>query len=126
MSSKAKIIAVVAVLLAIALFPVWRSLGSAREMTPPKLDTPKGEECVEDAEYMIGNHMDLLNTWRDQVVREGGQEYTSSSFHKTYVMSLTGTCLECHTSSEKFCDRCHEYADVEPTCWNCHVETKGS
>jgi hypothetical protein len=128
MSDRAKVIVLVVVLLAGALFPVWRMFGETRETTrPPELELPKNaSDCVEATDYMIGNHMDLLNRWRDAVVREGEKEYTSSSFGKTYVMSLTGTCLECHTDSEKFCNRCHDYADVQPTCWNCHVETRGS
>ena len=31
------------------------------------------------------------------------------------------TCMGCHKSKERFCDRCHEYSDVTPPCWECHV-----
>jgi hypothetical protein len=36
-------------------------------------------------------------------------------------MSLTGTCLDCHSDKEKFCDACHTYSAVDPYCWDCHV-----
>jgi hypothetical protein len=71
---------------------------------------------------MAANHMDLLDQWRDSVVREGVWEYTSNAFGTKYKMSLSGTCMECHNDRETFCDRCHTFAGVEPNCWNCHVE----
>ena len=39
-----------------------------------------------------------------------------------YDKSLTRGCMACHTSRENFCARCHDYADVRPACWDCHVE----
>jgi nitrate/TMAO reductase-like tetraheme cytochrome c subunit len=36
-------------------------------------------------------------------------------------MSLSQTCLGCHSNKEKFCDSCHTYSGVKPNCWNCHV-----
>jgi hypothetical protein len=41
---------------------------------------------------------------------------------RVVTMSLTGTCIKaCHADKTVFCDRCHAYAGVTPTCWNCHV-----
>jgi hypothetical protein len=77
---------------------------------------------VEDKEFMIAYHMDMLNTWRDDVVRRGEHVYTSKS-EKTYEKSLTRTCLKCH-NREDSCDRCHAYADVHPYCWDCHLGQK--
>jgi hypothetical protein len=37
-------------------------------------------------------------------------------------ISLTGTCLGCHGAKRDFCDRCHEYASVQITCFGCHVD----
>ena len=124
MSDKAKIIIGLAVFLVLAMFPVWYAVGSAGDAAAPELELPQGE-CVEDAQYMKANHMNLLNDWRDAVVRDGQKEYTSSS-DKKYVMSLTGTCMSCHTSRETFCRRCHDYANVQPGCWDCHLEPKGN
>ena len=128
MSDKAKIIVGLAVFLVLALFPVWYAVGSAGGASAPDPELPKGAPeaaCVEDTQYMIANHMDLLNQWRDAVVRDGQKEYTSSS-GKKYVMSLTGTCLSCHSNRETFCLRCHNYANVQPNCWDCHLEPKGN
>ncbi len=69
---------------------------------------------------MRANHMRLLNDWRDLVVREGERTYTAAD-GKVYEISLTGTCLKCHSNKETFCDRCHDYAGVTPSCWNCHI-----
>ena len=108
--------------LVLAAFPFWNRLFAAGDAAAPELEVPENAtRCVEATEYMTANHMDLLNRWRDAVVRQGRREYTSSSGEQ-YVMSLTGTCLGCHTSREAFCTRCHDYANVDPTCWDCHLE----
>ena len=41
---------------------------------------------------------------------------------KTYNMSLSNTCMDCHDNKAEFCDRCHDYASVRPYCWDCHIE----
>ena len=90
-------------------------------------DPIHGTQCVESREFMLANHMHLLDQWRDAVVRDGRVEYTSVSYpDRTYTMSLTGTCLNCHASRDNFCTRCHDYANVDPTCWDCHVESRGN
>ena len=122
MSEKAKIIVGLAVFFVLALFPIWYAVGSAGD-APER--PPLQGECVESKDFMTGNHMNLLNDWRDAVVRDGEKEYTSSS-GKKYVMSLTGTCMGCHSNREAFCRRCHDYANVEPNCWDCHLEPKGN
>jgi hypothetical protein len=37
---------------------------------------------------------------------------------------LQNTCLNCHNNKSKFCDQCHNYAEVTPYCWECHIEPK--
>jgi hypothetical protein len=109
-------------------FPIWQPLVAAGETAAPELEYPKGESkkpCVEPTEYMKANHMNLLDAWRDAVVREGLTKYTAST-GETHDMSLTRTCLSCHTNRDTFCTKCHDYADVEPTCWECHVEEGGN
>jgi hypothetical protein len=71
---------------------------------------------------MRADHMTLLNEWRDLVVRENQRTYTATDGTE-YEMSLTKTCLDCHSNKEEFCDKCHTYADVSPYCWDCHVES---
>lgn len=107
---------------ALASFPFyWYAAGKDRPF--PKLELPKKEKnCIESTAFMQANHMRLLDAWRVAVVRDDLLMYTSKS-GKTYEMNLHKTCLRCHTSTAKFCDRCHEYNDVTPPCWDCHVPT---
>lgn len=126
MSDRTKIVIALVVVLVLASFPTWQALGAAGGAGRPELELPENEtECVEDTEYMTARHMELLNQWRNAVVREGETEYTSTS-GETYTMSLTGTCMDCHDNQETFCQRCHDYANVAPRCWACHVEPGGA
>ncbi len=120
-----KIIAGIVIFLILITFPLW--YGKGRAVAPPdlELDTPAIQQltdkrCVEDTAFMRANHMKLLATWRDDVVRDGKRFYTATD-GRTVEMSLTGSCLKCHSNKERFCDRCHDYAGVKPTCWNCHI-----
>jgi hypothetical protein len=67
--------------------------------------------------------MTLLNEWRDKVVRGEDRIYVSAS-GKPFNISLSETCMNCHSNKAEFCDRCHDYVDVSPYCWDCHVEPK--
>jgi len=103
--------------LGLLTFPVWHNLSAHVTAKGPDVKLPGAEKkCVAPVEYMRTSHMNLLIAWRDQVVREG--EPMSGK-------SLTPTCLEkCHGSKADFCDRCHNYAAVTPSCWNCHEDRK--
>ncbi len=119
-----KIFAGLAVFLALVALPFWYG-GRERPAPVLDLDTPAirqlpERKCVEATPFMRANHMRLLNDWRDLVVREGERTYTAAD-GKLYEISLTGTCLKCHSNKETFCDRCHDYAGVTPSCWNCHI-----
>jgi hypothetical protein len=109
------------VFLAVVLFPIWHGALNSEVPVAPELEYPEEAACIESAEYMRANHPALLNEWRDAAVRDGEIEYISTTGER-HTMSLTGTCMECHQSKETFCVRCHEYADVNPDCWSCHVE----
>ncbi len=99
----------------------WAVSGGG-EQTRPELEPARaGSVCVEPAAFMVPEHPVLLNQWRDAVVRDGETEYTSRS-GDTHVMSLTKTCLDCHGEPQGFCVRCHEFAGVRETCWDCHVD----
>ena len=125
MNDKGRILVGLAVFVILVTFPFWSRLAAAGEIARPELSLPAdATECIEDTPFMTANHMDLLNQWRNAVVREGEREYTSTS-GETYLMSLTGTCLDCHGSRDDFCTRCHDYSNVEPACWDCHVEPGG-
>lgn len=114
-----------AVFLVLAAYPVWNARASDVPTAQPELErSVDASGCVEDTAYMTASHQQLLNEWRTAVVRDGLRTWTSSTGHE-WEMSLTGTCLKCHTNSETFCTRCHDYAGVEPTCWTCHVVPEG-
>ena len=112
--------------------PIWLSGGKSASPPEIRVDTPViqrlvEKRCIEPTAYMKANHMELLDTWRQAVVREGEPLYVASD-GKKYRMSLSGTCLHCHSNKDQFCDRCHNYAGVKPACWSCHVvpqELKG-
>ncbi len=126
MRDRTRITAGLAVFVALAAFPIWYALGPDGSAPRPELERPEGEPaCVEDSAYMTTQHVALLQQWRNAVVRDGEKDYVATS-GKSYLMSLTGTCMRCHSDGSTFCDRCHSYAGVELTCWNCHIEPKGN
>lgn len=105
--------------------PFWWNLGGS--YAKPELKLPDGvKECVESAEYMRAEHMQILNVWRDKVVRDGLRVYKNSK-GKEFEMSLSNTCIrQCHANKADFCDRCHVKADVKPYCWDCHNIPRGN
>jgi hypothetical protein len=103
--------------------PVWYSVGRGKG-EPPELQRPAdAKQCIEPTSYIRARHMELLDSWRDAVVRRGERVYVASD-GRHHAMSLTGTCLGCHVEPAKFCIRCHEYAGVEAFCWDCHQQRK--
>jgi hypothetical protein len=122
MHDAGKISAGLVVFLALVTLPVWYHAALGAETGPPELPaTTKGENCVAEGRYMRALHMDLLNVWRDQAVREGDVDYVGLG-GKVYDKSIEATCLGCHGDREHFCDQCHEYVGAEPYCWGCHGE----
>jgi hypothetical protein len=127
--NRGPILAGIALFLIAATFPFWwRTLG--RPAGPPdlKLDTPEiaalvEKRCVEPAAFMRAYHMKLLDEWRDAVVREDRRTHTAAD-GRIHTMSLTGTCLACHSNKAQFCDRCHDYAAAKPRCWSCHITSE--
>jgi hypothetical protein len=109
--------------LALAAFPVWYNLASGTPARPPEVKRSVEPRCVEPAATMRTGHMALLLGWREQVVRTGNRTYVASD-GRPHVVSLTQTCMRCHGQKAEFCDRCHEYAAVRITCWDCHVDPK--
>jgi len=112
--------------LGLATFPIWFTLASGDYTLVPDPKPPVGEQtCVESKDYMKSWHMDLLDQWRDAVVRDGKRKYVSQEYGQEYEMSLTKECMRCHSNKKKFCDECHNYIGVSPYCWDCHIEPKG-
>ena len=123
MRDRGRIITGLAVFVAVALAPVWQAAlhGAGRRPEPKIVTTAK--QCVEPTAAMRRDHMELLNAWRDTVVRRGQRTYVAAD-GKTVTMSLTGTCMKCHPNKKEFCDACHNYLAVSPYCWECHIEPK--
>lgn len=141
MNDKVKILVGTLIFLALITSPIWYNMasGKAKEVlkNPKQLlvTMPNGKQqklsltekakkakyCIEDTAFMRSRHMNLLNNWREEVVRGDNRVYTSKS-GKKYNKSLSKTCLDCHSNKDKFCDVCHKYSGVnEPVCWSCHV-----
>ena len=120
-----KILAGLGVFLALVTFPVWYDAINGEETEMPELVLPVEEEqCIEAASYMRVKHMEMLIDWREASVRSG-TKIAIASDGQEYDASLTGTCLGCHTNKAEFCDRCHGYSGVKPSCWSCHVVPEG-
>ncbi len=133
MKNKGLIITGLVVFFIIALTPLWWNLvagGDTKMPEPelaPKAKAVKAEKeaegakvyCVESTEFMRKDHMQLLYDWREEVVRDANRVYINSQGEK-YNMSLTNTCLDCHTNKAEFCDACHNYTSARPYCWDCH------
>ena len=109
--------------------PFWMNIFTPKYNYPElaKPVGPNGEvlECVEPAEWMRANHMDLLIEWRDSALRDEKRIYVSST-GREWETSLQKTCMECHTDYNKFCDTCHVQNAVEPYCWDCHIKPQGN
>ncbi len=107
----------------IVSFPFWYNLGTAAQAPEPELtkEAKAAKQCVRPTEYIKREHMQLLDVWRDTVVRDATRIYVNEA-GKEFDMSLSNTCLECHYNKEKFCDKCHDYASARPYCWDCHIE----
>jgi len=116
------IIVGLAIFLAMVCAPFLYNLTVGGDSQRPELELPDKQvhpNCVAPLDEMRSAHMDLLNAWRDSVVRDGERMYKAPDGTE-YEMSLSQTCLDCHSNKENFCDRCHDYMGVHPYCWDCH------
>jgi len=118
-----KVLSGLAVFVLLFASPVWYSMTIGERGKSPELVIPAsaGNKCIMPKEEMVAQHMALLDLWRNSVVREGNRIYEAEDGAK-YNMSLSNTCLKCHSNKAEFCDRCHDYAGVDPFCWDCHVD----
>ena len=123
MKDKNKILAGLAVFIVVITFPFWFNMGKAAPA--PELElTAKAKAakvCVMPTAYMKAEHMQLLDVWRHNVVRNGERAFVNAE-GQLFDMSLSNTCLDCHSNKAQFCDRCHDYASVRPYCWDCHID----
>lgn len=125
-----KIIVGLIIFVGLATLPFYSNVGKPVAKPEPKLDTsviqniPEAErKCVEPKSFMRGEHMKILNDWRDEALRNGNRVYINAE-GKKFTISLQNTCMNCHSNKKKFCDECHNYMAVKPYCWGCHIEPK--
>jgi hypothetical protein len=124
MYDKNKILPGLLIFLALSTFPLWYNAASGKTGYTPKLELPADKkECVEPKAIIRMNHKTLLEDWKTSVVRNGVITYRATN-HKTYLMSLNRTCMNCHTDKTKFCDQCHNFMSVTNQCWDCHLYPK--
>ena len=115
LNNKASVIAVVMPILIILFPPIYSLFASvfarAGQTSELFLERPdaKYEECVKETEYMRHHHWELLRAIREEVVRYG-------------IRGELGLnkCKECHTSRERFCNKCHNAVTMTPDCYGCH------
>jgi hypothetical protein len=125
MYDKGKIVTGIVIFVLLFAFPFWYRMGRTAPVPQPELTekAKQAKQCVESKAYMTSFHMQLLNQWRDAVIRDGDREYAADN-GKVYLASLQNTCLDCHSNKTKFCDQCHTYMGVAPYCWDCHIQPK--
>lgn len=84
-----------------------RDSGSAEVFL--EMPDPSHAACVEKTSYMRYHHWELLKQIREEVVRYG-------------IRGEVGLrqCRNCHTSRERFCNRCHNAVSLYPDCFGCH------
>jgi len=116
-----KIFAGLIIFILLVTSPFWynRAMGKSLQMPVPKIVTTE-RLCVLPRAEMRARHMALLDNWRQTVVRTGERTYVTEDGRR-FNMSLTLTCMKCHPNKSEFCDKCHNYEEVQPICWNCHV-----
>ena len=126
MYDKGKIITGLVIFIGLITYPIWGSFGD--DVAKPEPVIANGDHCIESAEYMRANHMQILNDWRDDVVRNNNRIYVSQQYGTEFEKSLSSagktSCMSCHSNKEEFCDSCHNYTAVDPYCWECHIEPK--
>lgn len=124
MRDKGRIAVGLVIFLIIMTFPFWFDLVKGVNPMPDPIiatkDVPGKNQCVRSTEYMKTSHMDLLNQWRDEVVRRDDR-FARLQDGRVIEKSLSNTCLDCHSNKQDFCDRCHNRMAVSPYCWDCHL-----
>jgi hypothetical protein len=101
--------------------PVLGGDSAASRVPQPTVAISTPGKCVEDTQFMLRNHMEVLKHHRDRTVREGV---------RTTQHSLAN-CVACHASRETgrvtgskdaFCESCHRFAAVSLDCFECHAD----
>ncbi|MHC4777971.1 MAG: hypothetical protein ACYTFG_05255 [Planctomycetota bacterium] len=108
-------VTVVVIVLPLCYSVVAFALSKGTQSSTPFLELPdaKNGKCILDARTMRFTHWHVLYEARDEAMREGKEPKVT--FKK---------CAGCHTSREKFCDKCHNVVNFYPDCFGCHYYPK--
>lgn len=91
----------------------------------PKPDIPKGkgDQCVEDTDYMRKNHMELILHQRDETMYRGirSKKHSLKECIECHAVNDNSGQPVSHLDSKHFCVQCHEYASVSIDCFDCHA-----
>lgn len=111
MNTRVVVLVVLIILLPFGYSFVSYVLAQGGQHPQPFLERPDEEykECVRETRYMRFHHWELLRGIREEVVRYGSRG----------EIGLSG-CKKCHTSRERFCNRCHDAVSMTPDCFECH------
>jgi hypothetical protein len=122
---------IVAILIVVMLLPFGfsgvRFAFARRDQTPDvflEMPAPQFADCVKPTEYMRFYHMNLLKQIREEFIRDGIRTNLSLGKCRDCHTSRERFCnrchRDCHTSRERFCSRCHAAASVVLDCFGCH------
>jgi hypothetical protein len=95
MYDSGKIITGLVIALAVLTFPVWWNLADGAFTAPPRPEpelAPAAKaagKCVEPGAVMKTKHMQILDDWRNAVVRDGTRYYVEAPAVETELSSLT-------------------------------------
>lgn len=86
-------------------------------------DVPKaraGTQCVADPAYMRRHHMEDLKHQRDATVHGGvrGARFSLKDCVACHATTASGSVAD---APGDFCVACHQYAAVQPDCFECHT-----
>ena len=121
-AGRAWLFAALTALAAIVATPAAAADAATASRVPrPTVTASAPGKCVEETQFMLRNHMELLQHHRDLTVHQGV---------RTTQHSLAN-CVTCHASKETgrvtgskdaFCEGCHRYAAVKLDCFECHSD----
>lgn len=113
-----------AILLLFGFLFVLTGCSRVEPPSPHLLAEARGDQCVEETDYMRRAHMDLLMHERDEAKRYG---------RRNPDHSFVG-CIDCHVSpmaskndpAGHFCLACHSFNAVRMDCFQCHLDRPAS
>jgi hypothetical protein len=110
------------VIVAMLAAAAYLATGAETRDASPAADSGTADStgCIYPKEYMQTHHMQVLADWKEHAAHEGPDAVMKAPDGRRFQKDLA-TCLGCHDNNRFFCFSCHNYANVKPNCWNCHI-----